>query len=256
MIHRANILQRHPHPTPSLADGGVCLFTHIEEHNMRKLSERRAMRAMRAKKTITPAQAERVIENLRLALTFIDTNIPAEITEPNREGRMGIARAVLHDKRTDDYGELVFMLLTLVDFVMANYAGPMTVLKDAFDVLVELGRMHRVEEDITPGHQLFGQTGLDLGTLVNVPSPAHFNQPARHPDVIERIERAKHIARCIARSLGADHVDIDGDDVYVIKNAKAVHYIAGRKVKRMLSGAEPITVGEWELLAPDQEARR
>jgi hypothetical protein len=77
--------------------------------------------------------------------------------------------------------------------------------------------------------------------------------PAGHPGVVERVERIKHIANCIALALGANHVDIDGDDVYVIKNAKAVHYIAGPKVKRMISGAEPITEGEWELLVPDQE---
>jgi hypothetical protein len=147
---------------------------------MKKFSERRAMCV---KKTITPAQAERVIDNLRLVLTFIDANIPVEITEPNRKNRVAMARQVLHDERTDDYGEPLFALLALVDFVMANCAGAMNVIKDAFDVLVELGLMRRVKEHIGPGHPLHGRSGLDLGTMVNVPPLTRFNKPM-HPGKI------------------------------------------------------------------------
>jgi hypothetical protein len=114
---------------------------------MKKLSERRAGRRAQ---TITPAQAERVMTNLRLLLTFIDTNIPAEITEPNREGRMGMARSALHEKPTD-YGWAAFMLLTLMDFVEVNYRGDADVLYDAVLVLAELGLMELKLEPIEGG---------------------------------------------------------------------------------------------------------
>ena len=66
-----------------------------------------------------------------------------------------------------------------------------------------------------------------------------------NPDLIAQVERLLEVA------MKADMVEIKGEDVYVIKGGEAVHYIAGDKIKRVLSGVEPISVGsEWQLLVP------
>jgi hypothetical protein len=198
---------------------------------------------------ITGNQGGRLVENTRLLLTFIDANIPKEVTEPNRDGRMAGARAFLHAERTGNYyGDLAFGLLQLADFLMANYSGQARVVLDAFNLLCELGIMHMSQEKIEPGHPLYGKTMQEFEMVAD---PKRFNKPMRDP---ERIERIEHIGRAIGMSLGAHQVHIDDDNnVYIqMKGEKTfTRYKAGDKVKRMLSGAAPVTPGEWDLLPPD-----
>ena len=149
----------------------------------------------------TQGRANRLVEDLRLLLTFIDANISPEITEPCREGRMSSARAILHKERTEDYGEVAFALMALVD-VMTNYTGRMVAIKDAFDVLCEIGLMEQTVEEIKPGHPLYGKTGLHEGVMISG-DPSRFNKPMANPDDLETICHA------IAKEMHAERVIID-----------------------------------------------
>jgi hypothetical protein len=213
--------------------------------------DRRAAKSKRNAIKISPRQAERLVDNLRLLLTFIDANIPPEVTEPNRERRMALGRKVLHEKRSDDYGEVAFALHLLADFVMANYTGQAAVVVDAFDVLCELGLMERVVEDIKPGHPMYGKQ-VQEGFMM--------------PDTtINRRAEIEHILTSALKLVGyLDHpvlaVHIEGDYAYVIvakatakHPTRAIRCLLSDKIRRMLSGQDPITVedGEtWTLLAP------
>jgi hypothetical protein len=94
---------------------------------------------------MTPKGVDRLKENLRLALTFIERNIPDEVIAVKQTHGIKNARDALHGDLASG-AELTYAahaLLWSVGFIMDNHHGGCVVLVDALDQLSEFGFMER-----------------------------------------------------------------------------------------------------------------
>jgi hypothetical protein len=180
-------------------------------------------------------------------LTFIDANIPPEVTEPNREGRMSLGRTILHEDRTEDYSAVAFALRTLVDFVTANYSGRMIAIMDAFDVLCEIGLMRRQIEEIEPGHPMYGKK-TEPGCMLPG-DPSRFNKPMQDPAVsrarggLDVTGNLEAICRALAEVHKAERIMIDNrGDVYVQRRGEKsfIRFTANAELQRVMRGEDDL----------------